>query len=117
MHSKQLEFQSASSSLKKHRGIKLIAHISKLLGILFFMSLALGSATSQQNQQASVNRLQAKCASFGFRYGTDAMANCVSQQYAAEVAAEPGNTANSNAQMQRGLDLLSGRCQLGAPCR
>jgi len=81
------------------------------------MSLALGSATSEQNQEARINRLQAKCASFGFSYGTDAMANCVSQQYAAEVAAAPGNTANSNAQMQHGLDLLSGRCELGAPCR
>ena len=58
-------------------------HLIKLLGISAFVYLALGSASSQDQQQALVQRLQEKCASFGFRYGTDAMANCVSQQHAA----------------------------------
>lgn len=92
-------------------------HIAKFLGIIFFAFLALGSASTPQDQQSNVSRLQSKCASFGFRYGTDAMANCVSQQHAAEVSAAPGNAANANSQMQQGLDLLSGRCQLGGACR
>jgi hypothetical protein len=43
---------------------------------------------TQDQQQALVQRLQAKCASFGFRYGTDGMANCVSQQHAALAAGD-----------------------------
>lgn len=58
-------------------------HIFKIFGVGVFVLIALGSASSQDQQQSLVQRLQAKCASFGFRYGTDGMANCVSQQHAA----------------------------------
>ncbi len=89
----------------------------KIMGIAMFVALALGSASSKEQQQAYVNRLQAQCASFGFQYGSQGMANCVSQQNAANVAAAPGNAANANAQRQRSLDLLSGRCDLAGNCR
>jgi len=92
-------------------------HLIKILGVTVFVYLALGSASSEQQQQAYVNKLQAQCASYGFQYGSQGMANCVSQQNAANVAASPGNTANANAQMQRGLNLLNGRCDVAGNCR
>ena len=61
-------------------------HLIKILGISTFVYLALGSASSQEQQQAYVNQLREKCASFGFRYGTEGMANCVSQQAAANAS-------------------------------
>ena len=92
-------------------------HIIKLLGISAFIALALGSASTKEQQQTYISNLQAKCASFGFKYGTEGMANCVSQQYAADTVADQAYQANRNAQAQHGLDLLSGRCQLGQSCR
>lgn len=51
-------------------------HIIKVIGLILFSCIALGSAT---NEERLANR-QRVCASYGFQYGTDGMAQCVMQR-------------------------------------
>jgi hypothetical protein len=50
------------------------SHLLKISGIALFVFLASGSAT---NQERLANRQQTCANSFGYSYGSDAMAQCV----------------------------------------
>lgn len=75
-------------------------HLLIISGITFFVFLASGSATDQERL---ANRQQTCANSYGYRYGSDAMAQCVERM---------GRQADQN--QQKVLYCLSAY-QLGSP--
>lgn len=54
-------------------------HLTKVLGIFAFAALALGSASTKEQQQAYVNQVNAQCAGYGFKRGSAEYSNCLMQ--------------------------------------
>ena len=80
------------------------SHVFKVAGLLLFVGIAMGSASSEQSQRDQVSQNQSQCASYGFQYGTPAFANCMMQ---IDQRRRAQNDAEAAQLWQQGVQMLS----------